>query len=219
MVELHKRVYKPIGEIPQEGYALLAFAFENTLSIDKNDYDEWGNTYDITFSNIVDRLGAYISESKVPVVMCIFCDSNDCCEESNEHSPEDMSRFIETLKKTDVYEKLLNIFTFHAPNKSEYYKPSLRVYDLVVEDLSTQPRVKTYIGSNAGRAGDACPQVGARRRDMSCVDIHFAENCGMKFLTPEEFFYGDNTKECCKYTSKECPRLSRYLELVNSDRN
>jgi bifunctional polynucleotide phosphatase/kinase len=85
------------------------------------------------------------------------------------------------------------IYTFAAIKYDRFRKPCTGIWDYITTHTSKggwcaeEIDVKNsfYVGDAAGRTHDC--ETG---KDFSCSDRKFAYNCGLVFLTPEEFFLG-----------------------------
>ena len=69
-----------------------------------------------------------------------------------------------------------------------------------------------YCGDAAGREAGAFP--GKKKKDFSCSDRLFAENVGVKFYTPEEFFLGHKATK--HFTRPFCPSREEKVEMFPS---
>ncbi|CAM0136906.1 unnamed protein product [Umbelopsis sp. WA50703] len=81
-----------------------------------------------------------------------------------------------------------------ALKKDVYRKPVTAMWDLLYEKVGSDIDLKDsyYVGDAAGRAEG---WKGKARKDHSCGDRKFADNIGIKFYTPEEFFLNEEATE------------------------
>ncbi|RDW56367.1 hypothetical protein BP5796_13242 [Coleophoma crateriformis] len=81
----------------------------------------------------------------------------------------------------------IKITIYAACANDRYRKPRMGVWDVMAKDFGFGKgvNVEAYlVGDGAGR-----------KSDHSDSDVHFAENLGIDFSTPEEFFLGEKSKE------------------------
>lgn len=115
---------------------------------------------------------------------------------------------IEFLKKNLFYDK----FNILASLKKDYArKPNLGLYDFLKEktkvniDLSQSFMVGDAAGRTAIKKGILSSTSEAKKKDFSCADRMWAANLGIKFMTPDEFFLGEEPRKF------EMERLSHKL--------
>jgi DNA 3'-phosphatase len=94
-------------------------------------------------------------------------------------------------KRFDDFIDQLNIpiTIFYSTKKDEYRKPEIEMYNLCLKLFNKQNDFIEYY------CGDACGRV----NDFSASDLYFANNCDLKFTTPEILFLNkSDTKWACK---------------------
>ncbi|XP_005096369.1 bifunctional polynucleotide phosphatase/kinase [Aplysia californica] len=91
-----------------------------------------------------------------------------------------------------IKELEIPVLVFASTGTSQYRKPSSCMWDHFVENFNNGVEVdkkkSIYVGDAAGRAKEWAP---GKPKDFSCSDRMFAANIGVKFSTPEEFFYNE----------------------------
>lgn len=81
-------------------------------------------------------------------------------------------KFLQFAKEANV-----DMTIFYSTEKDKYRKPNIGMFNLFKSLISDDISIKYY-------CGDAC----GRQKDFSYSDLYFANNCGIKFKTPENVF-------------------------------
>jgi len=104
------------------------------------------------------------------------------------------------ISSESITEKIMDILNqlqipfqiFLATQDDEYRKPATAVWKLMVDEYNNlvKPDLTqcTYVGDAAGRLNG---WKEGHKKDFSCSDRKFARNCGINFVTPEEFFLNE----------------------------
>ncbi|XP_038049608.1 bifunctional polynucleotide phosphatase/kinase-like [Patiria miniata] len=94
--------------------------------------------------------------------------------------------------KKIINELNIPVQVFVATGENDMRKPGTKMWDLMVKDhnkgIKPDMSESYYVGDAAGRAKDWAP---GKKKDFSCGDRMFAANVGIKFMTPEEYFYDE----------------------------
>lgn len=127
------------------------------------------------------------------------------------------------LKVADFKSKIEQIISYLkvpvqvliATGNSIYRKPLTGMWKHLVtqanDDVTVDEKDSFFVGDAAGRPADWEP---GKKKDFSCNDRLFAENIGIQFHTPEEFFLGHKLSpfEWPKFLPKN---LDAYGSLLN----
>jgi bifunctional polynucleotide phosphatase/kinase len=106
-----------------------------------------------------------------------------------------------------------------ATDDDFFRKPLPGMWNFLAEKFSNGQEVSKsdsfFVGDAAGR-----PKTRTSQKDWNDTDLKFAANAGLKFYTPEEFFYGWDQKDLV-VNLENCERNPAYelLAAQNSDPN
>ncbi|KIW05210.1 polynucleotide kinase 3'-phosphatase [Verruconis gallopava] len=98
-------------------------------------------------------------------------------------------------RAVSVFNQLdIPISLYAATEKDIYRKPRVGMWQVLLEDHGLTPDGidlcgSVFVGDAAGRLKE-----GSKKEDFSCSDRNFADNIGLPFHTPEEFFLGEQPK-------------------------
>ena len=115
-------------------------------------------------------------------------------------TPKDGMRSLNSIKgKAAAVFKALDLpMSLYAATEYDIFrKPRVRMWEQLTKDygLTCDGEVdlegSVFVGDAAGRTGD--PKAGVKK-DHACSDRDFAMNVGIGFMTPEEFFLGEEAK-------------------------
>lgn len=121
-------------------------------------------------------------------------------QKSEPKSAKGQEKHNKILERMKTFIRVLNlpIFFFVATGDDKYRKPKTGMFDFFIDYLNThfkkQKRYIFYVGDAGGRI-----------QDWSDSDKVFAENCSIKFSTPDLFFPNDD-KEIRKWLSTIKPK-------------
>ncbi|RDL37783.1 HAD-like protein [Venustampulla echinocandica] len=112
-------------------------------------------------------------------------------------APKSLQTKVDSFKAkvSAVFNQLdLPISIYAATAKDIYRKPRPGMWTEILDDYDLQPSEvdfehSIFVGDAGGRHAEA-----GRPKDFSCSDRNFAENIGIKFYSPEEYFLDEAPK-------------------------
>lgn len=176
--------------------SITAFDFDGTLITQKSgktypvSFDDWKPLYDCVKDKF---LNAYNNN-----IVILF---------TNQSGVERKDIDIDFLKKRfdNFFEYLgVSVPVYISTCKDKYRKPSPEMwstaldylgnilYPVLGKDCNIDEKESVYIGDAAGRKVNWKP---GKKKDFACSDRKFAYNCGIQFLTPEEYFLSENLSD------------------------
>ncbi|XP_075977877.1 polynucleotide kinase 3'-phosphatase [Anticarsia gemmatalis] len=163
---------------------IAAFDMDGTLIKTKSGKVHPTDTHDwvIGFPSIEKKLKEHVENGYKLVIL-----SNQAPIGSGRVKINDFKKKIEAIvKKLDVPFQV-----FLATGKGIYRKPSIGMWKTLSEQKNGAIEIDMdqsfYVGDAAGRLANWAP---AKKKDHSMADKLMAENLGLKFYTPEQFFLG-----------------------------
>ncbi|KAI8384401.1 polynucleotide kinase 3 phosphatase-domain-containing protein [Radiomyces spectabilis] len=108
---------------------------------------------------------------------------------SNQNGLNSPTRIQSFKRKVEAILSQLSmpVWLLAAMNKDQYRKPMVAMWNWLEKQANDGVKIEQsfYVGDAAGRADNWKPR---QKRDHSCTDRKFADNIGIGFYTPEEFF-------------------------------
>jgi len=149
---------------------LAGFDLDHTFITTKsgNTFPKNSDDWKLFNENVEDKIKQLMKE-KYQIV--IFSNQSNM-----DKSEKKYSGFIEKIKEIN---KLFNnkIEFVVAFGKNEYRKPEIGMWEFYTKNRNVNYDESFYVGDAAGR-----------KNDFSNSDLKFAENIGITFYTPEEYF-------------------------------
>ncbi|XP_060859894.1 uncharacterized protein F21D5.5-like [Metopolophium dirhodum] len=128
-------------------------------------------------------------------------------------------------KKIENIPKLIKtpVQVFIATRKDIYKKPAPGMWNILVSDfnggISVDMENSFFCGGEAGRPAGFDSDGKPIKKDHSCSDRLFAINIGLKFYTPEEYFWKESTAEVFAlpaFNSNDISSNIRYTDLSST---
>ncbi len=168
---------------------VAGFDMDNTLIVTKSgktfpkDRDDWKIKYSVIKQKLKDL-------ENDGYTLCLFTNQMGIAKKKTKK--ED----IEYKIKHIIKELGVKMNYFIAEDDNNMRKPMIGMWDLMKTTLGIKPNKQKsfFVGDMAGR-----PKRKGFKKDRNNSDRNFAENIGIKFYTPEEFFL-DNKKDSFEYT-------------------
>ncbi|VVC89329.1 unnamed protein product, partial [Leptidea sinapis] len=112
------------------------------------------------------------------------------------------------IKIENIVSKLgIPIQVFFATGKGFYRKPAPGMWNILSKEKNDNILIDMeksfYCGDAAGRNANWAP---GKKKDFSMADILFAENLGLKFFTPEQYFLGHSIANVPKSRPEFIPK-------------
>ncbi|XP_017780392.1 PREDICTED: bifunctional polynucleotide phosphatase/kinase [Nicrophorus vespilloides] len=175
--KLRPNVIAYIPENIKETSKVASFDLDGTLIKTKSGkrfpVDE--NDWVLLFPNITEKLKEISEDFK----LVLFTNQRGL------HNADDKVNAFK-VKVTNILEKLgLTFLVFISTDSDKYRKPSPGMWDLLKNVTEADVEESFYVGDAAGRPGNKKLKI---NKDHSLADRLFAQNVGLKFYTPEEYF-------------------------------
>lgn len=173
------------------GIIVAAFDMDQTLVTTKSGLKLGRNGYDWKFlpdvkSHLKRRLSELRSENPDhKVVVVIFTNQNGCLPKFSGKSLQYVrTKLVGIVDSLPVFDYAFANMKAPTPElKATYRKPARGMFDNLVKELRSKfgkpvdMEKSFYVGDGSGRPGD-----------HSADDLQFAENAGVRFYTPEDYF-------------------------------
>jgi len=177
-----KPLYYLYSESEPGSSKIAAFDIDNTIIVTKSgktfatNNDDWK-----WFDKSVPQKLKEITDNGFRVVFI----TNQAGLEKGKLKLSDMkSKFEAIVSQLDI-----PVFILASSGETHFRKPATEMWQFLLKNpnknVSVDMKESYYVGDAAGRAKNWAP---GKSKDFSCTDRMFAHNCGLNFLTPEEFF-------------------------------
>ena len=178
---------------------IAAFDFDDTLIATKSGlkFARGENDWRWWHASVPGRLKQLHAEGYALVIL-----SNQAAVslKSDSKTPKDGMRSLNNLKgkAAEVFKALDLPMSLYASTEYDgFRKPRVGMWEQLrmdyglIGNADVDLEGSIFVGDAAGRSGD--PKAGVKK-DHACSDRDFATNVGIGFMTPEEFFLGDDVK-------------------------
>ncbi|TQS38905.1 hypothetical protein Golomagni_00584 [Golovinomyces magnicellulatus] len=101
------------------------------------------------------------------------------------------------IKVSDIFKQLnIPIIIYAATEKDFYRKPRTGIWTELLGDYGLEDSMERLSLEDSIFVGDAAGRQAYQNKlkDFSCCDRNFAENVGIRFATPEEYFLGEKAR-------------------------
>lgn len=182
---------------------IAAFDFDDTITTTKGDHtfskgpDDWK----FTSSRVVERIRTQAETHRI----VIFTNQNKLLPDiaTTSAKKKTISKNSKSSKE-DIFKGKMHgvaktlasfgipLIVFAAVQNDEFRKPRVGMWESLVAEYNGGVEIKVkdsfYVGDAAGRLAH-----GSNKKDHSTSDLRFAQNIGVPFYVPEEYFTGDSS--------------------------
>lgn len=181
----------------QPSSRIAAFDFDGTLSVPKSGKKFPRDGQD--FQLLDPRLGKRLADMTADRSFLIFTNQMGVGKHTTSQAVRE--RISSILKLLGP----IPCTVFASTVENEYRKPRRGMFDLFLRDHNAGMEVdlteSVYVGDAAGRKKTA-----SRPKDHSDADFLFSRNCGLNFMTPEQFLAGESIESAERANEKSLPR-------------
>lgn len=193
-------IYMDIKSNKLETINLAAFDLDHTLIKPKGSrvHPKNEEDYELVYKNLTVKIKE-LHEKKYKIV--IFSNQDNLNSESKIVKKNIVLSRINRLHNDIFVKNNIPLQVYISTLRDHCRKPNIGLFEIFLNKNNYLINKDTsfYVGDAAGRI-----QCDNFKKDFSCSDRKFALNCGLKFMTPEEFYYNND---------------SRKFELINISNN
>ena len=186
MLETKNIIYKINPNLKNKTCQLACFDLDHTLIKPKQGRTHANSPEDVMLWNpmILDKLMEYYLQD---YKLVLFSNQNNVLQKPDKK--EILEGKIQFLKDNLAFSKF-NILL--ACEKDYCRKPNTGLFDFLLDKtkLTVDYKKSFMVGDAAGRV-----KTSTIKKDFACSDRMFAENIGLTFYTPEEFFLGEKPRK------------------------